>query len=433
MLVKVFKTDAFLVFFGRLISRGAMFFVLLILTASMSLEDIGFYGVLSSAIYIAVFLFSLGLRQSVAFFFAKEILSHQHLKSTTFLTYSALSIFGFLALCFYSFYFVGWKDIGISTVLIFSLSIFPMLFIYINQGFFLGSGDVSSFNTSEVIPKVSFFVVVLSLSLFMDDFTLQLVFFSFLLANLIGAGYTLGKSDLSELKFQFGFNILHDINLLVKHGFPFAITLVLLLVIPFSTIFIAKYLYGAAVAGIYFLAYKFADIFAEVATATGMVAFSKGIRSKNPKRNIVSVLTSAWILFIISLVAALVLSILCYFFAGNYVSDYSNEHLFSIILILLSLPFLCFTRVIGPALSACGLASRVALSQFLSFIFLVLSTLSACYLYSYSGLGIGFFSTRVIYFILLNSILCRKFCFSFVNVAIPNFRRLFRNVRRYLN
>lgn len=432
MFLKLFKSDAFFVFLGRLISRGAMFFVLVIISAFMSLEDVGFYGILSSAAYIGVFLFNLGLRQSIAYFFAKEVFSHDKLINVAFLSYLLLSLSGLFALYTYGVFFVEIDNVGLSVIAVFSISIIPMLFTYLVQGFFLGAGNISSFNNSEMLPKVTFLMLILLSVITLNALTLDITFISFLAANIIGAVYSLKKIGITDLKVKIHRDSASDVLLLVKHGLPFSINLVLMLVIPFATVFIAKSLYGAAVAGIYFLAYKFVDIFAEISTATGMVAFSRGIRASSSRRSIVLALTSSWILFFLTLCCSTILFVVFYLFGEKLAGIALDAHFFSITLVLFSLPFLCFTRVIGPALSAHGIAGKVALVQFANLAFLITTTLISCHYFSFTGLGIGFFTARILSFILHLTLLCFVFNFSFFTVVIPKLRNIILFIKAYL-
>lgn len=385
--------DYVFVIFFKFLSRGSAFFVLIILTLNLSLSEIGTYGLIYTSIYACVFLFSFGMKNSLALLLEDE----QSKDCNYFSTCLFLTIFlACLGSIFLYFYLVFSELTSDKLLILFSVGAF-FCFCNINvlQAVFLRCRDYKSFNISEAMPKLIFlfFVVVSYLT---SVISLRAVMSFLFLASFIGLCYTF-YFTFKHYKLSFSFSFPRAF-VLIKNGMPFALSLFFITLTPFVIVNVAKLYFDSETAGLIFLAYKYVDIFAEVATAVGVVAFSKTVSSKFKFSAFDSTLKVSWFLFYSSLFLILTLIFFSFLFDISYIEN-STMH-FSFIMVCCTLPFLCFTRASSASFSGLGFAYKVTTINFLVLSFTVIFSISLSITIGILGLASALLLSRLISFML---------------------------------
>lgn len=355
--------DALLVFLSRLLSRGSVFIVLLLLARTLSVEDLGFYGLVTTTAYTAVYFCSLGLRHASAFFLGKGFAEDGAVVAA--LVVSAV-VLGIVSALFASgFYIVRGETSSTSLVALLSGAVLlPMLFVYIGQGYFLGKRQIKRFNFSELLSRFVLLAVVGGGTAASFGLSLELALLAFLLSNFVGMAYVVVivfRSLDGPVQYSAGVRLIIP---MIKQGFPFAVALALVLLSPTISLHSANYLLGAQAGGLFFAAYKITDIVGEAATATGLVSFSHGVQSSNARRALLRARRSAWVVSGLAVFFAIFMSLAADLLIPTLLGAAYSGSADLMSVLAWSLPFLCFARIMNPSLAAQGYGASGAWVQF---------------------------------------------------------------------
>lgn len=357
-----FALDSLFVFLARLVSRGAVFVVLVILARGLSIEDLGYYGIVTTTAYSAVYFGSLGLRHASALYLGREMASVGAVVGALALASTVLGLVAGVGASL-AYWYLGARSGDTLLAVLSGAVLLPMLFVFIWQGYFLGFKQIKRFNRSELVSRFLLLVLVLVVFLAGVEFSVQGALLAFLVSQLVGMTYvvaTVSRSVTGPLIFAGSGRTILD---MVRSGFPFAVSLALVILSPTISLHIGTLVAGAQVAGLFFVAYKLTDIIAEAATATGMVAFSYGVQKSRPRRALGSALRSAWVVVGISIVLAVILSLSSDLITRLLLGEEYADSAVAIDILVWSLPFLCFSRILSPALAAQGHAATGAWIQ----------------------------------------------------------------------
>lgn len=352
-----------MVFASRLLSRGSVFVVLLILARTLSVEDLGFYGLVTTTAYTAVCFCSFGLRHASAFFLGKGIAEEGALVGALAVSAAVLGIAsGLFASVFYG---MRGGASGASVVALLSGAVLlPMLFVYIGQGYFLGKRQIKRFNFSELLSRFVLLAVVAVGTVASFRLSLDLALSAFLLSNFVGMTYVVlvvFRSVGGPIQCAAGSRLIMP---MIKQGFPFAVALALVLLSPTISLHSANYLIGAQAGGLFFAAYKITDIVGEAATATGLVSFSHGVQSSNGRRALLRARRSAWVVSGLAVFFAIFMSLSADLLIPTLLGKAYAGSADLMSVLAWSLPFLCFARIMNPSLAAQGHGASGAWVQF---------------------------------------------------------------------
>lgn len=266
--------DVATVVFARGFVRAAQFLSFLILARFLTVEEFGWFGLVTSAIALAVTLGSLGLRQSVAYQQGSGEVSQGQSLATS------LVLFPVLAAASSAGVLLLYGDaLPTGTPLLLKASIVlatsGSLLVTILQGIPLAKGDIRSFSLSETSPRVIlavacvFFAAAgfMTLPIAMSAYALGFV----VTAPLLLFSVSRGVSGISIPPAK-------KIFRMIGFGGVFAINLFLILGMSRLSMFLLEHYHGANLTGLFFAALRANELLLEVAAAVGIVAFSSSVR-----------------------------------------------------------------------------------------------------------------------------------------------------------
>jgi O-antigen/teichoic acid export membrane protein len=362
--------DILFTLFYRFASRGAFFFILILVAYYLSPDDVGVYGLVITTCYSLTYLFSLGSRHAIAFFLKDESFGHQALMSNVIFIF-VLSMPIVLTMSYFIFSSISTGTDYYISVLAVSI-LLVLLLSYIFQGFFLGLDKISLFNKAEVFVKFSSLIITCGYIGFSTKIELVYILSAFFISACLGLIYTVyllySLGVFGDFRiFRFKDVSLTQVKTILKYGIPLSTSMSLSVFAPSICMWIINYNLNLSAAGVFFIAYKVTEIISEVATSAGMVVFSKSINKKFEDSIIQSINVSKYIAII-----ALVCSGFVFAF-GNYLDQILENKYgegFSTILffLLLGLPFLTFSRVVSSVFYASGYGGKVFVSQLFGFI-----------------------------------------------------------------
>lgn len=343
------------VIFARGLIKFSNLIVFLILSRAIGAEGLGLFGVFSSAILVGAAAGNLGIRQALAFEIGRSQITIPRTHKLVLVILPCLVIFSSAVL-----YLVLQNSLGDTQVWVFPmiLGITGALFTTLNQGAFLGLGRVKDLNRYEVIPRFVMLGGVVILW-WLGLLTTQGVFFTFSTGFLVAG--VLGSQKLRQIPqiesarqssdTPIGPTIVH----LIKSGWPFAITLSLVMLNSRVSVFLLPQLETTAAAGQFFASIRLNELFLETATAIGLVLFSQGVQEKDSRKAMLEAATVArWLFAFLALIAA------CAFFLAPIIIVvlFGNEFYTAVPIlkiICFGLPFAGLSRILYQAIAAQGM------------------------------------------------------------------------------
>jgi O-antigen/teichoic acid export membrane protein len=419
--------EAFFVLIFRILGRGSVFVVLAILSRTLSLEDLGVYGLVTVTSYAFVYVVSGGLRHASAYFIGKGLAGDRVLYRVMFVYVSVIGALCSVGIFFIAPYYFG-QGYDTATVVLVSLAFIPLLFMFVFQGIFLGRGEIGNFNRTEIFARVLNLVLILIIVISGRDVSLLLSLIAFVSSNTVGAIFALylasprapvGLHKSAESYFSV-------FSRMVRYGLPLSMALALVAFSPAISMHVAKLTVGVGALGAIYLAYKLSDIVSEAATAMGMVAFSHGVRATSGRRALFSSLMSAWMVALIGCVAGGFMITTSDFLANIMLNapDVTVPKVISII--GLGLPFLCYARVVNPSLAAQGFGTSGALIQGMTLVLNAAGEFVLGGAYGAEGIAMALTLSRVISAMAFAFVVSRVLRVAGVEAVLP--RRRVRTV-----
>ncbi len=335
--------------FGRGIFRIAQFITFLLLARFLSPAELGWFGILTTAISLAAVIGSLGLRQSFAYEIGQGRLTAGEAVGTALTVWpvlTALSAAVILAL-------YARAPSGIPVGVLIGIVVGGVACSILHallQGVFLGKGVIWVFSLSETIPRVSLMVGVIGLALF-SAVTLQ----NALLVQVLGYALALPLMIYLSLRATQGLRIkLSRIIPLVRYGAIFAFNLFLVTLCSRLSMFVIEAYDGADAAGQFFAAVRVNEIFLEVTTAVGLVLFSHAARSADAEDAVRrGVKVGAW-LFWFFLALAIPVALTAPFVLGIVVGPGYKEAIPALQVLAVGLAPTAAAKMIYPSFAGSG-------------------------------------------------------------------------------
>ncbi|MCD9029526.1 oligosaccharide flippase family protein [Luteimonas sp. BDR2-5] len=269
-----FCKDVVTVVLGRSVIRASQFVSFILLARFLTVEEFGWFGLISSAITMAVMLGSLGLRQSIAYHVGNGVLTLKQSMGSIACLFPLLAAGSSLAV--FALYGKSTPATSYSFVLVaVGTAVSCALLIAVLQGILLATGNIKAFSLTETSPRV---VVAILVAMF--------VVFGFLNLDTALASYAAGFLVVapwlffSALKLAGGFSLPRwdQLKNLVLFGLGFAVNLFLIFGISRIGIFVLEHYHEADSAGLLFAAVRVNEILLEIAAAIGIVVFSNAVQ-----------------------------------------------------------------------------------------------------------------------------------------------------------
>jgi O-antigen/teichoic acid export membrane protein len=333
---------------NRWVSRAANFAVFIILARLLSTSEFGLYGIFTSAVFLVETGGNLGLRQASAHQIGQGALTDARALGGSLLIWPVVSILSAVAIVAS---FGGASDVDISSwILPAIVAASGVILGSFCQGVFLGRGEIRNFNFVEMTPRIIMLIGIgilwpLSLvSLQSQSWVFALAFFSTALFALLRARPSSGLPVFSA----------SALWQLIKQGWPFALTLFLIMLNTRVSVFILSSKIDPESAGQYFAALRINDLLLDVAAAIGVVLFSHGARSKDTKRAVEQATeVTRWLVWgsvLISAIGIVLSPIMLPLLLGTKYAPAVP----SFQILLVAMPFATLTKVVYPTLAGVG-------------------------------------------------------------------------------
>ena len=267
--------DALWVLLTRLVQRGANLLVLMLLARALTPAELGFYGYVVSTSLVLTVAFDLGLRQGAAAALGQAPDRAGPLASQLVLLWCGLGILASAA-AWAMMAWGGLAEAGPAAVALAVLAIAPMLLVRMGQGIFLGTGELRRLNQSELVSRA----VLLGLTpvlWWQGRLDLDAALALLAVSQLAAAGFVLAALKPSlRLRHLADFPAGRD---LLRHGRGFVGGILLMILSGRIGVWAVSWLASPAETGSYFAVLRLAEMLVEVATAVGVVVFSRGVRA----------------------------------------------------------------------------------------------------------------------------------------------------------
>lgn len=408
--------DIFAVLLNRILARGGNLIVLALLARFLSTEDMGVYGLTTMTSYTVVYFASLGLRNSSAFFIAKGLFDEPRIKQTLLYAWPIISTLAFGIMFGISSYNLGHRaDPGI--IALAASAVIPMMFVYITQGIFLATKNIRAFNQSEIISRYFLLAGVL-VSIIVDQVTLAVSLLTFVASQFVSVVYIAARTyNKRSYYFPISTDIFKPLWPMIKQGGVFSLTLAFVTMNSSVSVYFSNLKLGATSTALLFAALKITELVSEAATSAGLVSYSHGVGQNSKRRALYNNLQAAWVLFAVVMVGAVVLFV----FSGLIVKIVYGEKYLGAIAALnwlgLSLPFLCYSRVVNSGLCAQGAVTSGMAVQAVA----VLINGAICFSIgnSLENVAIGLVVSRVFCFFAYSYCLARMLNVGYARTALP--------------
>lgn len=258
----------------RALARGSAFVVLIILARWLDPDDFGFYAFAVATVQTLTMTANLGLRQSSAFFLGKNLADRSAVVSSLWTGWAALA--GVL-------FVLAWAIIGQGPAagvggptLLVAAAVVPMLLVNLGQGVYLGTGAIGLLNASDIVSRVALVGIVAGLAV-AGWLSVEAAVGAFVAAHGLGAVFVVATA-LGGARWA---SVL-DVGLLwriLRRGIVFATALGLIQLNNYVAIFLVSRYMAPDDVGVFFGAERLVEVFAEAATALGVVMFSRGVRA----------------------------------------------------------------------------------------------------------------------------------------------------------
>lgn len=299
--------------FARVGVRGAQVVAFLLLARALSPEYFGYYGVITSAILVAVQVGNMGLRQAAGVLIGRGLVPEGEVLATLLVAWVGVSGVSAVGLTIWL-----WVDpsfgqtMPVSRAVVLA-AISSGLLLTTLQGIYLGRGDLRAFGVADLGPSV---ILAISVALL---YIIKLLSISTALGSLVVSSTLCAAAALVHLVSRIGVIKLNlsAVGIIARKSWPYAFPVALVFLFPRIGIFILSGIAPEEAIGHFFAAQRLSEIFLEIATAAGLVLFSDAARVRDTMASakqtgrmvlILSLLFTAFA-FIVSIFAAPVVRI----------------------------------------------------------------------------------------------------------------------------
>ncbi|MCY1648413.1 polysaccharide biosynthesis C-terminal domain-containing protein [Caulobacter sp. SL161] len=280
---------------SRGLTRVSQVVAFLLLARVLSPEGFGAYAVVTSAIFLAGQIGTLGLRQAAAYRIGQKIMSDGEAVGVLAAFWPIAAVLcaaGVYALNRDSFEALG---LGLTTAALIACA--AVLLLNLMQGVFLGRGEIRAFAFSDSGPRVLQSVFAALLWLF-GALTLDTALWSFAAGFILLAPMVIWMAARPANKLDLA---IVQVPAMVRHGFLFAVSAFLVMLQGRIGVFFLSGADGEVAAGQFFAAQRASEIFLELATAAGLVLFSETARGGATREKLESAVRTATGLFVMFL------------------------------------------------------------------------------------------------------------------------------------
>lgn len=378
---------------GKTIIRLSQFVAFIFLARALSPAQFGWYGIITSSVALAAMLGTLGLRQSFAREIGQERLTPGKAVGT------ALALLPFMTLATTAvILFIYGSDLaellGGPAHWVVAALMLGSLMLMLLQGIFLGKGEIGRFTITESMPRLLLLVGAVSLGLLgilRLPSALWLQASTFLLPMPLVAYWCLKNGGRIKTAFR-------QLPQLVRFGIVVALNLFMITFCARISMFIIERLVDAEAAGQFFAAIRVTEIFLDIATAIGLVLFSRTTRSKDIKRSLRESLNiSAWMFWGFALLSAPIALLAPLLLTLAIGSDYADAAP-ALQILAISLAPAASRKMVYPALAGAG---RPGLGTPVLIAGLVITAVAAILLVPYYGINGGAIAFVIGQFVLL--------------------------------
>ena len=269
-----FLKDIATVVLARGFVRASQLVSFVVLARFLTVEEFGWFGLITSGITLVVTLGSLGLRQSTAYHIGNGAISAQQGLGLT------LGLFPLLAgistaVIIYLYGSAHPSTSGLAQKVAIALSITFCMLITVLQGTLLARGDIKGFSATETAPRIILAILTLGLAA-IGLVTLK----SALVAYAIGFSLTAPWLLIKCLNIAQGIRLpaWAEIKKLISFGLIFSANLFMIFAVTRASLFVLGSYHGADAAGLLFSSVRVNEIALEIAAAVGLVLFSNTVR-----------------------------------------------------------------------------------------------------------------------------------------------------------
>lgn len=336
-------------FLGRGVIRLSQFVAFVVLARMLTPTDFGWFGILTTAIGLAATLGSLGLRQSLAYEIGQGRMSAGVATGTAVAIWPVLVLVsgGVLVLLYRD----GLPMLGaIELDVIIFAGVAGAILLTMLQGVFLGDGRIGSFSSTDAAPRLILMAGTVAL-LLLGIGSLSTAMWVFAASYVVSLPWVVHLASKGAGRWRVAPRRFAPI---LAYGLTFAFNLFLTTLSYRIAMFAAEVHLGAGAAAQFFAASRINEMLLELATATGMVLFSRATRNSSASTAVhQSVRLAAVMFWFFALIAAVVVvfaSVILRIVVGNgYVAAVPVLQIVAI-----SLPASAATKVIYPSIAGAG-------------------------------------------------------------------------------
>lgn len=282
--MSIFFKDVATVVVGRSFIRASQFVSFILLARFLTVEEFGWFGLITSAITMAVMLGSLGLRQSIAYHVGHGLITLKQSMGTIISLFPLLAVASSLVVVAL---YGRSAPVASGTLLSFAIAsaVSFALLITMLQGILLATGSIKAFSWSETSPRVVLAVLV-SVLVVAGSISLGAALVSYAAGFLLVAPWLFFKAK--KMAGGFAPPQWRQLLKLVRFGLGFAINLFLIFGISRVGIFVLEKYHDADAAGLLFAAVRVNEILLEIAAAIGIVVFSNAVQKNVSEEDFIS-------------------------------------------------------------------------------------------------------------------------------------------------
>ncbi|BCS89109.1 hypothetical protein PSDVSF_23510 [Pseudodesulfovibrio sediminis] len=321
-----------------------------ILARMISVEEYGAYGLFITTIMLACALGSCGLRQAIAYFVGRGQVPEGEVVAGGIALVAPLTLVSAVGAAIW----LTVSNAGGTTAWEIPIvcAVLGLMLMQVAQGRNLGLGEISFFNLYETAPfALMLFGIALVWGLGKQrlDIVVEVVGFAYLFVGVVAIVRTLREKRgrlIFTQKASFG---------LMRQGLPYALAISLALGNNSASLYLLSFKGLAQEAGYFFMSWQMYNSLLSIINAIGIVFFSHGARSKDPRQALSEVarLTSLllWLVLLTGLVGALLTPWMVPLILG---SQYEPVVVY-IAILLCFMPIASLTRILYPTLGGIGL------------------------------------------------------------------------------
>lgn len=337
------------------VSRGllkvASFLSFLVLARALGPEGFGLFGVFSSAIFIVAAAGNLGVRQSAAYEIGQQTLSFEDVQRAIMVIWPPMSVLAggcvmFLLYDTLSGSMVTWSWLTLITVS-------SVILIALQQGIFLGLGEITAFNLSELLSRCLLLATLIGLWAVGRLGLIEAVAaftVSYAIVAVVTRAITLRVGDRGARTC----GVWSAVTRLVMGGWPYAITLALILLNARLSVFLLARLVEGGAAGYFFVGVRMNEVFLESATAVGLVFFSHSVKSHDPRETLAQAgQVTRWLVVVMLSTVALAAAVVPILVPPLLGTEFLGAVPVLRILVV-GLPFVAITRVLYQTIAGLG-------------------------------------------------------------------------------